>query len=202
MILDNTRTMAINVESGNYDLAPQGDLDEIIDQNSTNPGQQQLEKMISGLYRGRIVLMMIQAASKDGLFSDHCSEYINSIDEITGYDVDMFLLGKNEGPLCDSKIKGEDSATLRNLVNALYERCALMTAVNISAAVLKSGVKGTDESPACINIDGSTYYKSVGFREMTEKYLEDILGKRGVSYDLIHVDEAPLLGAAVAALVS
>lgn len=200
--LDDSGSMAINVESGNFNLAPQGDLDQIIDKESSNPEQQQLEKMISGLYRGRIVLMMLQSAASEGLFSLECADYIKSLDSVSAYDVDMFLLGKNEGPLVTEKISGTDAEVLKILINNLYDRSALMTAVNISAAVLKSGIKGTHDHPVCINIDGSTYYKSVGFQEMTEKYLGDILGQRGISYDLIHVDEAPLLGAAVAGVVS
>ena len=77
-----------------------------------------------------------------------------------------------------------------------------MTALNISAAVLKSIDMRSSQQPVCINIDGSTYYKSVGFSGMTEEYLKEFLGKRGILYKLMHIEDAPLLGAAVAGLTA
>ena len=56
------------------------------------------------------------------------------------------------------------------------------------------------EYPVCINIDGSTYYKAFGLREKAEAYLSEILGSRGISYDLVRADDAPMIGAAVAGL--
>ncbi len=114
----------------------------------------------------------------------------------------MFLQGKKEGPLGTNEIAGADAEMLKSLINGVYFRSAKLTALNISATALKSGA-GTDSArPVCINIDGSTYYKSIGFKKMVEEYVEEILGSRDISYELISVAEAPLIGAAVGGLVS
>ena len=57
--------------------------------------------------------------------------------------------------------------------------------------------------PVCINIDGSTFYKtrSAFFRSRTEQGLREILGARGVHFEIISVDDAPMVGAAVAGLI-
>jgi hexokinase len=194
-------SMTINIESGNFSLIPQGRIEMELDAASQNPGSQMLEKMISGLYRGKLILTVLKYAATEKLFSAECSEYINSIDELSAYDVDMFLLSKEDGPLMNKVVSGADAEAVRELINAVYRRCAKLTALNISAAVLKSGAGKDAAAPVCVNIDGSTYYKSVGFKDMTESYMQEILGSRGVAYELIHVDEAPMLGAAVAGLV-
>jgi len=194
--------MAVNVESGNFSLIPQGKIDAELDALSPNHGSQILEKMISGLYRGKFILTLLKYAAKEKLFSLKCDEYINSIDELSAYDVDMFLLNENKGPLMNNSVTNNDAETVRKLIMAVYRRCAEITALNIAAAVLKSGAGTNSKYPVCINIDGSTYYKSVGFKKMTEDALRRILGARNIAYEMIHVDDAPLLGAAVAGLVN
>lgn len=198
--LDSAQRQVINVESGNFSLVPQGDVDVTLDMKSRNPGSQILEKMIAGLYRGPFILEVLKSAAKDKLFSANCAEYITSLSDLTAYDIDMFLLQKGEGPLISTNILDSDRDVIEDIINKIYLRCAKMTALNISAAVLKSMDMRSSKLPVCINIDGSTYYKSVGFSEMTEAYLKEFLGGRGVLYKLMHIDDAPLLGAAVAGL--
>jgi hexokinase len=53
-----------------------------------------------------------------------------------------------------------------------------------------------------VNIDGSVYYKIKGFSQMVEGFLEKILGSKNVTYELIRVHDSPLIGAAVAGLMS
>jgi hexokinase len=198
--LDTGGSQAINVESGNFALAPRGGIDEKLDVGTMDPGIQKFEKMISGLYRGEHILMVLNEAVAEGLIDGACAEYIAGLDELSGMDVDMFLEGSGKGPLADGVINDVDAEILKDIINGIYLRIAKLTAVNISAAVLKSGA-GTDPArPVCVNIDGSTYYKSVGFKDMVETYLEQILGGRGIAYELMRVDEAPLIGAAVGGL--
>ncbi|OVE73386.1 hypothetical protein BVX94_04050 [bacterium B17] len=200
--LDAAGSQAINVESGNFGLAPRGDLDEELDADTLIPGEHKFEKMISGLYISNIMLRSLKAAVAEGLFSDECAGVISSIDELSGRDVDDFLDNRGAGPLVNDSVVGEDAEKIRQVLEGLYARAAKLTAVNISSAVLKSGA-GTDPSkPVCINIDGSTYYKACGVKEKTEAYLSEILGGRGISYDLVHADDAPMIGAAVAGITN
>lgn len=200
--LDATGSQAINVESGNFSLAPRGDIDEALDADTLIPGEHKFEKMISGLYIGNIMLRALKAAAGECLFSDECSGVISRISELSGRDVDDFLCNRGAGPLVNDAVAGDDAGKVRQVLEGIYARAAKLTAVNISAAVLKSGAGRDPARPVCINIDGSTYYKAYGLQAGTEKYLSEILGGRGISYDLVHADDAPLIGAAVAGIIN
>jgi hexokinase len=53
-----------------------------------------------------------------------------------------------------------------------------------------------------VNIDGSTYHLTVAaaFASRVQQHLRSLLEPRGIHYELISVDEAPIIGAAVAGL--
>ena len=56
----------------------------------------------------------------------------------------------------------------------------------------------------CVCVDGSTYHKTraVSFPQIVQNELDQMLGPRNVSFELtVCPDNAPLVGAAVAALL-
>ena len=57
-------------------------------------------------------------------------------------------------------------------------------------------------STVIVNADGSTFYKTkcVDFQRVTREQLDRMLQPLGLTARIIHVDEAPILGAAVGAL--
>jgi hexokinase len=89
---------------------------------------------------------------------------------------------------------------MMRLCAEVVRRAALMIAINISTPVLKSGSGRNPLHPVCITVDGSTYYKTPGLRSLVEEDLRRILGRRGIHFEVLQVDEAPLIGAAVAGL--
>jgi hexokinase len=98
-------------------------------------------------------------------------------------------------------VTSTDRNRIQSITQSVIERAAKFAAVNISAAVIKA-VDGCSGLSVCINIDGSTYYKAAGLREKTEKYLEEMLGARHIRYTPVHVERAPMIGAAIAGLVN
>ena len=97
-----------------------------------------------------------------------------------------------------------DRAMARRLATPVFERAAILTAVHLAAFIVKTG-GGTDpNAPVCVCIDGSTYYKTrvVSFPGIVKKELDEMLAKRNISYALtVCPDHAPMVGAAVAALL-
>ena len=193
-------SQAINVESGGFALAPASDIDKILDAGTINPGDYLFEKMIGGLYRGKLILTALKAAADENLFSDGFTRHITELEELDGIHADHFLKNNHEHPLSDVSMTSDDEQSVRDIITGIYARIAKLAAINITAAVLKSGSGKDPARPVCINIDGSTYYKSVGFQDMAESYLKEILNSRGITYSLMHVDEAPLIGAAIGGL--
>lgn len=198
--LDVSGSQAINVESGNFDKAPRGHLDEVIDNSTANPGGQKFEKMISGRYFGDLSLLVLQTAAREELFSRQTGQCILAIKELAGRDVDDFLGKAKKSVLADSVFNVDDREYVEELLYGVIDRSAKLTALNLSAAAIKSGAGRNAEYPVCINIDGSTYYKTTDYKRRAESYLAEILGARGVSFDITRTDEAPIIGAAIAGL--
>jgi hexokinase len=199
--LDPKGAQAINVESGNFAGAPQGPLDLGFDRTTANPGAYTFEKMISGAYLGGLCLHVLKAAADQGLFSSQGGRKISPLEELSTIQVDAFLRNPFAGkshPL-DPLPEGDKELILR-LFAGIIERAALLAAINISAAVLKSGGAKSLLHPVCVNAEGSTFYKTKDFRFRVEEHLRKILGPRDISYELIRVDDSPLIGAAVAGL--
>jgi hexokinase len=80
----------------------------------------------------------------------------------------------------------------------------VLTAVNLASAILKTGEGKDPQRPVCVNVDGSTYYKTLtaDFQNRVQQELVALLKPRGIAYDLIKVDESPVIGAAVAGLMA
>jgi hexokinase len=189
----------INVESGEFVKAPRSKIDKILDRNTAEPGHYIFEKMLSGAYLGPLCYTALKEAAKAGLFSDNAAVVINELKEISTIEVDQFL--RNPFRRAHS-ITDDDRAIIGYMVSHVVERAAFMTAINISAAVLKSGCGSNILHPVGITVDGSTFYKVKGFSSLVAYYLKGILDKRDIYYELLHVENAPLLGAAVAALTN
>ncbi len=95
----------------------------------------------------------------------------------------------------------EDAVALYMILDAIIARAAKLTAVNLSAAVLKSGAGCNPRYPVCINADGTTYYKTENLQRYTELYLTEYLQRQRHRYvRFVRIDDSPVLGAAVAGL--
>ncbi|MBW8041038.1 MAG: hexokinase [Planctomycetes bacterium] len=205
--LDLTKSQIINVESGGFGKAPQGKIDKDFDQSSNCPGMYTFEKMISGAYLGPLCLWTVRTAAKDGLLSKDSSENVKKIKELSTKDVNDFMSypqGKG-GPLSSAlkTASQEDLATAYYLIDRLIERAAKLTAINLSAAAIKSGKGHNPCRPVCIVAEGTTFYQLKSLKQRVEYYLKDYLvNENGVFYEIINVENATLIGAAIAGLTN
>ena len=204
--LDPAKSQIINVESGGFGKAPRGKIDEAFDAASISPGVNVFEKMISGAYLGPLCLATIQAAAGDGLFSKKAAEQLANIPKAETKDISLFLASpEGSDNILAKAIQGsepQDIATLSSLVAAVVERAAKLTAINLSSAVLKSA-KGQDPNrPVCIVAEGTTFYKLHGLQSTIESYLKQYLDQKGRYCEIASVDDATLIGAAIAGLTN
>lgn len=183
----------INIESGGFDKLSMTEMDRELDAASSNPGRQIFEKMISGTYLGPLTL----AALRKVPLSESAKEALAQMDSLSVIYVDNFTAGngRDVGPLDDPRFSEEDSMLIRAVFTAVVERSAHLSAVNIAVAAIRNGV-----SPVCINLDGSTYFKTFGLREQTKAEVRQILEREGIEHFCVCVDDAPVVGAAIAAL--
>jgi len=197
-------SQVINVESGGFDAFRRGPVDVQLDARSDNPGGHVFEKAISGVYMGSLTLELLQALASEGAFSPAGGAALALMKDLSTIHIDNLAAGngRDTGVLGTAAFTDADRSTMKSVFDAVVERAALLTAVNILAAVVKSGAGKDAERPVCINIDGSTYYKTFGLADKVQMYLHAMLQARGLHIHCIQVDDSPVVGAAIAGLTT
>lgn len=197
-------SMIVNLETGNFAPLPLSDFDRRLHAQTLDPGKYNFEKQISGGYLGQLGLAALKTAAEDGLFSAAAAESLLALPSLENKDFDDFC----EDPFCGSgalsaiDFPDADRRTIQAMGVAIYSRAAFLSAVNIAAAAVLSGAGRDPLAPICINIDGSTYYRTrtAEFKSRCEETLRAILSKRGIFYRTVCVPDSPIVGAAVAGL--
>jgi hexokinase len=205
--LDATKTQIINVESGAFGKAPRGAIDLQFDNSTLNAGMSTFEKMISGAYLGPLCLKSARAAAEDGLFSNAAAENLNRIEQIDTKDINDFMYHPkgDSNPLASALKSGteKDVFALYYLIDRLVERAAKLTAINLSSVVLKSGQGENPCSPVCIIAEGTVFYGLKSLKARVEYYLKEYLeDKKHRYYEIVNVENATLIGAAIAGLTN
>jgi hexokinase len=201
--LERSGRQIINCETGGFGKVPTGDIDKTMDSRLKDPGVYKFEKMISGAYLGPLYLEVIQTALRDGIFSVKIMERLGKIDQLESQEMDDFLSNPDEGNmLAKSCEEDEDKRFLCTLGERLVERAGKLTAINLSAMVLKSGGGKNPEKPVCIVAEGTTFYEMKGLKDKTEYYLSEYLGQQGVHFEIVNVENSTLIGAAIAGLTN
>jgi hexokinase len=194
----------INVESGAYGRVPRGDVDLALDATSAEPGNYQLEKTSSGAYLGALCLQAFQAAAEEKLFSAGARDCLRTWPRLDTPELEPFLGGEGGAALHTALIRAgtpQDLEVACALVDLLLERAAKLVAVNMAAAVLKSVNTGPADAPACITVDGSTFYRLRGYQRRITAWVDRILADRA-RYEITSVENAALIGAAVGGITN
>ena len=195
--LKNAPDMIINCESGNFTKAVRGRVDEAIDLSCEYPNFNTMERMISGAYIGKLVTGSAYFAAKKGILS---AAFAEIIPQFTSPELDDFLRG------ADNRVYkmcvGTDAEVLRELMDKVFERAARLVCANIAALCLHyDGGKSADK-PFCVVAEGSTFYKSLLFREKLDKYVKsEIEGRLSRFVVFRQAENATLTGSALSALL-
>ena len=203
--LPSGQRQIINTESGGMGKAHRGKIDCDYDASTNNPGVHTFEKMISGAYLGPVFLFTIRQAAADGLFSSETAAAIEQRTDLSTKDMNDFMFyPAGDNPLANAcKGNEKDTTLLYVLADRMVQRAAKLSAINLSAIALKSGC-GTDPTrPICIVADGTTFYQMKTLKSRIEFYLKQHLeDQRGIYTDIIGLDNAPVIGAAIAGLTN
>jgi hexokinase len=205
--LDRAGSQVVNTESGSFARGCLGPVDDAFDRTMANPGKYRHEKTISGAYLGALCLFAVQSAARAGCFSSASARAVAGVPALSTRELNDFLLFPDsaENPLgaaCTGQ-PAEDARGLYVLCDSIVERAAAMVAVNLSAILLKTG-KGRDPRyPVCITADGTTFWQLRTFHPRVESWMRTLLsGDRARAWEITSVTDAPLLGAAIAALTN
>ncbi len=205
--LDPEGQQVINTESGNYSRVPQGTVDREFNARTAYPEQHLLEKMVSGAYLGPVTLAVIRRAAAEGLFSAAAAAGLETLRELSTAALHEYLSypALASHPLGAAVQRGgrEDRQLLYHLLDRLAERSAKLAALTLSGAVLKSGGGQDPCAPMCAVVEGSVYWGLKGMRRKLDCHLKGFLEERHGRYlDTIQVENASLLGAAIAGLTN
>ena len=194
-------------ESGNFKHRYMGVLDTEYDSTTKIPGAYTMEKATSGAYLGPLTFHILSRAIKDGVLSFDKSDEFLSWPYMHTKDLNAFmhepLAGK--GPV--GELFGKDErdalASFVYLTSIVTERGAIISAAVVAAAVEKAGAGFDPFVPVRVAVEGTTFMIYKGMRNALESHLHVMLNReKPRSYIIAPVEQASLLGAAVAALSS
>ncbi len=220
----------INIESGGYGGFERGEFDRRYDQTTADPGAQQLEKMVSGVYIGHVLLEVLHQAAADGLFSSDTATRLAALPSLAARDIDEFcnypyasnhVLGRclsgsgSPAPAGAAAAAGQpaqsatadeieaDRQILYALIDRLIERAARFSAINLAAVISQSGQGANPCAPVLITAEGTTFYKLKLFRAKLDYYVRTLINDQlGLYCEFTRVDNATLIGTAIAGLTN
>lgn len=197
-------SMVINVESGTFGKLQRSRFDTLLDNTTLDPGAYRLEKMMAGAYLGDLGYIILQEAAVAGLLSTATAQHLNAMGGVSNKELDDFCAGvaSPDNPLCNALFTPQDITSIKALCSPIYQRATILAAVNLASIIIKSSEKQTPGSLVCVNVDGSTFYRTrtVNFQQAVEQELDNLLGSRQIAYELVKLEDSPITGAAVAGL--
>lgn len=201
----------INVEWGAF--GDQGSLEFIrtsydreVDFNSINPGNQLFEKMLSGMYLGELVrVVLVKMANKGLLFGGKVSTQLN-----TAHQFFTKFLSEIESEASDSvvavrdilsdlgveKPSDEDSVTVRYICECISRRSAHLVATALATLILKMG-----DPDITIGVDGSVYRFHPNVHDLITEKIKELLPS-GYNFKLVLSEDGSGRGAALVAAVA
>lgn len=204
-------TMIINVEWGNFNKLPVTVYDKEVDAASPNPGFQRLEKMVSGMFLGEILRVLVRDLIKrDLIFQDesavnafrrHSSLKTKSMDLIESDTSDN--LGDIEAFLSRVGIRNitlESKKLLKNLSKLISTRSARLAAASIAAIAL--WIDPELKNKHTVGVDGSLFEKYPGYKEMMEDVFKSLFKKNAKNIVLEQAKDGSGVGAAIIAAIA
>ena len=189
-----------NIESGGFSRFPILNFDNDLDEHSENQGYYRFEKAIAGAYLGTLTLRLLQQLALDNLLSTKAQASLLAMHEISTFYFSELVTGDfNDKNILFSEIFNDlDRKIIKTVFEKIVERASIFAAVNISSAVLYGNRRNDDK--VCITIDGSTCFKTPKMYKQIKDNLNNILQMHNVKFELVEVDDAPAIGAALAAI--
>ncbi|MFH1380851.1 MAG: hexokinase [Candidatus Omnitrophota bacterium] len=199
--------MIINIEWGNFNKLKLTGYDRELDKSSINPGEQLLEKMVSGMYLGDIVRIVVKNLANENTFTS--SGFINVFNKnrnIQSRDISTIENDRSEKLINVEKflrVLGIEDSTYSDR-SILKEVCRIVSlrasrlAAALIVAVLTMMDSGLSKSHT-VAIDGSVYEKHPGFSINIRNTIKDILGARSKKITLSLTKDASGKGAAILA---
>jgi len=177
--------------------------DRIIDENSLNPGRQVYEKMISGMYMGEVVRLVLAQLTREGLLFEYLdaslifergqflTKYISEIEsdepgDYSGCRLILEQLGLEEA-------SDEDCASVRYVCELVSRRAAYLTGAGVAILINKMGLNNVT-----VAVDGSVYRFHPHFHDLMVEKIQQLVNP-GTTFGLMLSEDGSGRGAAIVA---
>lgn len=197
----------VNLECGNFDKIVVNRYDECLDAQSSYPGQQKLEKMVSGYYLGELFrLALVDLMTIDKVHTkDHNGVLFEpySIDTrelsiiIADQSQDLTEIKQWGLVRLEMNLEFNERRAIKRLAETIARRSACLIAMTYAAILNYIDPKGKGKHVIAIN--GSLYKKMPGYKEWLRESLFGLLDKKWDGLKIEFLQEGPAIGAAVAA---
>lgn len=200
--LDPEQSQAINMEGGRFSRLPHSEVDKKFFDTTISPDEFNFEKVVSGAYLGGLCTTLFQEAAADGLFSEEDADKIGKLDLFPTPEISHILETKTlPESKKDVELSAEALEILRLLAENLVDRVGLLAALLLTATAVKEGGGKSKDKPICLSINGSTVEKMHGLRARLDYWLEKVMTEQyGIYFEIIVIDNAPIIGTSIAAL--
>lgn len=193
-----TGRMIVNIEWGNFDKLPRTRYDRALDRTTNNPGEQTLEKMVSGMYLGRLTQIVL---SDLGIIAP---DRDLTTDDIAAIENDRTPRLTRIASVLERLGAGGMTLRERRLVREAYEIVSARGA-RIAAATLAAVLTAVDPQLTkrhTVAVDGSVFEKHPTFAKHMRAALGDIFARRARRITLCLTKDGSGVGAAILAAVA
>jgi hexokinase len=190
--------MILNLESGNFSKLAPNRYDKILDDASERPGEQRLEKMVSGRYMGEILgVVLADLWGTDKKYKFTSIDMSAIIEDGSDFKETARIVEEKAGVKADAETCGQ----VQTLVKAILNRSARLVTATFVGIVWQLTGNGKTK-PQHIAVDGSVYEKMPGAKESIDQALKELLGEDAKIVDTVLDNGGSGLGAAIAAAMS
>lgn len=178
-------------------------LDKVVDKATPNPNRQTFEKLISGMYLGEVVrLILVELIKKGVLFKGHSSQSISEqwkfqTKFISEVESDLPGQYRNASLVADEmgirQASDADKRCMRYVCECVSTRAAMLTSCGLVCLINKMNV-----NDVVIGVDGGVYRFHPKFHNLLVQYMGKLL-KPGIHFQLVLSEDGSGRGAALVA---
>jgi hexokinase len=194
--------MIINMEWGNFSQLPLTRYDARLNKDSPNPGRQHLEKMVSGMYLGEIVRLVIREMAARDLWRPGPERL--GLEKPYGLSSEaLSLLAEGKDPW-EGETGGNLKPVEREMINRIGWVVALRSA-RIAASALSAVITWMDSTldrKHTVAVDGALFEKYPGYRLWMTDLLKEIFGNKAENIRLVLNKDGSGIGAAIVGAVA
>lgn len=193
------KPMILNMECGGFSRLQTNRLDDLLDKDSEKPGEQRLEKMVSGRYMGVLFGMALGEA-----FGDKTGYGFTSIDMsniVLDQSVDKSQVCAIVKAKAGQDIDVEEAEYVQKLVAAIIRRSAELVTSTYVGIVRHLAENGKIKKQH-VAVDGSVYEKMPLVQDEMKKTLKALLPDDYEKVDTMLENGGSGLGAAIAAAMA